>query len=231
MKTICPVILCGEKINFGAMREDLASLRKHYSLPSLLESNVARDPIEQFTKWWDEALAAVIEEPNAMTLATASSDGFPSARTVLLKGVSTEGFTFFTNYKSYKAQQLAENPKACLVFLWKELERQVRVTGLVERLDDVTNDNYFQSRPETSQMGAIISPQSSVIESREWLHEQFKQLEAKPDKILQRPSEWGGYLVKPVIVEFWQGQPGRLHDRLQYTLLDDGGWKLERLAP
>lgn len=213
------------------MREDIASLRKQYSLQSLLETDVAKDPIEQFTKWWDEAIAAAIDEPNAMTLATASADGFPSARTVLLKGFSAEGFSFFTNYNSYKSQQLAENPKACIVFFWKELERQVRITGLVERLSEVINDNYFQSRPEASQMGAIVSPQSSVIESREWLHEQFRQLESKPDKLLQRPPHWGGYLVKPVIVEYWQGQPGRMHDRLQYTLMENGGWKLERLAP
>lgn len=213
------------------MREDIASLRKQYSLQSLLESSVAKSPLDQFIKWWDEAIASAIEEPNAMILATASSDGFPSARTVLLKGLTTEGFSFFTNYNSYKAQQLAENPKACLVFLWKELERQVRITGLVERLDDLTNDSYFQSRPEASQMGAIVSPQSSVIESRAWLLDQFKQLESMPDRTLQRPSHWGGYLVKPVIIEFWQGQPGRLHDRLQYTLMDNGEWKLERLAP
>lgn len=213
------------------MREDLAKIRKHYSRESLLETNAAKNPIDQFTKWWDEAIAAVIEEPNAMTLATASSDGFPSARTILLKGYSTEGFTFFTNYNSYKGQQLSENPKACLVFLWKELERQVRITGLVERLSDVANDNYFQSRPEASQLGAIVSPQSEIIESREWLHGQYKELEAKPDKMLQRPRQWGGYLVKPVIIEFWQGQPGRMHDRLQYTLTENGEWKLERLAP
>lgn len=213
------------------MREDIASLRKQYSRQSLLESDVAKEPIEQFTSWWDEAINAAIDEPNAMTLATASADGFPSARTVLLKGYTPEGFTFFTNYNSFKGQQLSENPKACLVFLWKELERQVRITGLVERLSDVVNDNYFQSRPEESQLGAIVSPQSEIIESREWLHNQYNELASKPDMLIQRPAHWGGYLVKPVIIEFWQGQPGRMHDRLQYTLMEGGEWKLERLAP
>jgi pyridoxamine 5'-phosphate oxidase len=213
------------------MRDEISKLRRHYSRESLLEESVAKDPIDQFAKWWDEAIASELIEPNAMILATASSDGLPSARTVLLKGFSREGFVFFTNYNSYKGQQLTENPKAALVFLWKELERQVRVTGLVEKLTDTANDNYFQSRPEESQVGAIVSPQSSVIESRDWLHDQFNSVHSKPDKLLQRPPHWGGYLVKPVIIEFWQGQPGRLHDRLQYTVMDDGEWKLERLAP
>lgn len=213
------------------MREDIAKIRKHYSKESLLEENAARNPIDQFSKWWDEAVEAAIEEPNAMTLATASSDGVPSARIVLLKDFSNDGFTFFTNYNSYKGQLLSENPKACLIFFWKELERQVRITGLTERMSEVMNDNYFQSRPEASQLGAIVSPQSEIIESREWLHKQYEELDSKPDKMLQRPAHWGGYLVKPVIIEFWQGQPGRMHDRLQYTLTQGGNWKLERLAP
>jgi len=151
---------------------------------------------------------------------------------VLLKDLSKDGFVFFTNYDSFKGQQLAENPKASIVFFWKELERQVRITGLVSRLAYDENQDYFQSRPKESQVGAIVSPQSQVIESREWLLSKFRELKkALKDDVITCPVNWGGYLVRPVIVEFWQGRPGRLHDRLQYTLLDDGSWKMERLAP
>ena len=167
-----------------------------------------------------------------MIVATASADGMPSARTMLLKGFSEKGFVFFTNYNSYKGQQLAENPKACLVFFWKELERQVRVTGLIEKTSLEENDTYFQSRPKESQVGALASPQSQVIESRQWLDDRYKKLTDQfENTTIQRPEHWGGFLVKPVIVEFWQGRPGRLHDRIQYTILEDGGWKIERLAP
>jgi pyridoxamine 5'-phosphate oxidase len=167
-----------------------------------------------------------------MTVATASHDGVPSARIMLLKGVDEKGFSFFTNYNSFKGQQLGENPKACLVFFWKELERQVRITGLIEKLSDADNDEYFYSRPVESQVGALTSPQSQVIDSREWLDENYKRLKKEFKGIpVQRPAHWGGYLVKPVIIEFWQGRPGRLHDRLQYTLSDTGSWKIERLAP
>lgn len=210
----------------------IADIRKEYSLKQLLEPDVDPDPIRQFAKWWEEALEARIEEANAMTLATASADGFPSARVVLLKSFSESGFSFFTNYSSYKGKQLDENPKACLVFFWKELERQVRITGLVEKLDAMSNDIYFYSRPADSQVGALTSPQSQVIKNREWLQEKFLALKKEyQDKKVDRPDHWGGYLVKPVIIEFWQGQPGRLHDRLQYTLTEDGNWKMERLAP
>ncbi len=167
-----------------------------------------------------------------MTLATASSDGIPSARIVLLKEYDINGFTFFTNYNSFKGQQLAENPKACLVFFWKELERQVRITGLIEKISSAASDEYFNSRPQGSQVGAIASPQSQVIENREWLDNHYSKLEKElHDKKLQRPPHWGGYIVKPVIIEFWQGRPSRLHDRLQYTLEENGTWKIERLAP
>src|SRR5205085_4660131 len=179
-----------------------------------------------------DAMEAKITEVNAMTLATASADGIPSARTVLLKGFSEKGFIFFTNYNSYKGQQLTENPKACLVFFWRELERQVRITGIVSRTSDDENDAYFFSRPRESQVGAITSPQSQVIQDRGWLDDRYKKLlEDYNGKELERPSNWGGYLVTPIIVEFWQGRPGRLHDRIQYTLQDDGSWKIERLAP
>ncbi|HEY1870280.1 MAG TPA: pyridoxamine 5'-phosphate oxidase [Chitinophagaceae bacterium] len=214
------------------MDERIADIRKDYSRKVLIESEVDHDPIKQFNVWWQDAIEAKIGEVNAMTLATASSDGMPSARTVLLKGFSEEGFIFFTNYNSYKGQQLAENPKACLVFFWKELERQVRITGLVQKTSAEESNIYFKSRPKASQAGAIASPQSQVIESWEWLDEHYKKISGQyGDKEFQRPIHWGGYVVKPVIIEFWQGRTGRLHDRIQYSLLEDGGWKIERLAP
>jgi pyridoxamine 5'-phosphate oxidase len=167
-----------------------------------------------------------------MTVATSSADGMPSARIILLKGFSEKGFIFFTNYNSFKGQQLAENPRVCLVFFWKELARQVRITGIIEKTSNTESDAYFQSRPKASQVGAITSPQSQVIESRQWLDDRYKKLTAQSEKIaIQRPAHWGGYLVRPVIIEFWQGRPGRLHDRIQYSLLDNGSWKIERLAP
>jgi len=214
------------------MSNRIADIRKNYSKKKLTEAKCATDPVKQFAKWWKQALSSEIEEVNAMTLATASPDGVPAARIVLLKDFSKAGFTFFTNYNSFKGQQLAENPKACLVFFWKELERQVRITGLIEKVDDQANDLYFHSRPVESQVGAVTSPQSQVIESREWLDGEYKKhkKELKGKKI-DRPPHWGGYLVKPVIIEFWQGRPGRLHDRLQYTLQENGEWKMERLAP
>ncbi len=214
------------------MPGSIADIRKNYSQKNLSEEDAAINPIQQFLSWWNEAVASEIDEVNAMTLATASQDGVPSARIVLLKGFDETGFTFFTNYSSFKGQQLAENPKACLVFFWKELERQVRITGLIGKLSEAASDEYFHSRPEGSQIGAIASPQSQVIENREWLDNNYKELEKElQGKKMQRPSHWGGYTVKPVIVEFWQGRPSRLHDRLQYTLDDNGGWKIERLAP
>ena len=225
-----------EGVNFAIqtlnMIGSIADIRKNYSQERLSEKDAEANPMQQFSKWWDEAMASEIDEVNAMTLATASSDGVPSARIVLLKGYDTTGFTFFTNYSSFKGQQLAENPKACLVFFWKELERQVRITGLIEKISSAASDEYFSSRPAGSQIGALASPQSQVIESREWLDNHYKDLENKLEgKQLQRPSHWGGYIVKPVIIEFWQGRPSRLHDRLQYILMQDGEWKIERLAP
>jgi pyridoxamine 5'-phosphate oxidase len=214
------------------MQVNIAGLRKNYSQKKLLEKDVAADPITQFQQWWDETLTAGIDEANAMTLATASVDAVPSARTVLLKNFDEKGFVFFTNYNSYKGQQLAENPKACLVFFWKELERQVRITGLVMKLNAEESDSYFYSRPIDSQLAAVVSPQSQVIENREWLDEKYNNLEKElKTEDLKRPEHWGGYIVKPVIIEFWQGGPSRLHDRLQYSLQENGKWKMERLAP
>ena len=214
------------------MENNIRDIRKNYSQKSLEEKSMAANPLQQFEIWWNEAVASAIDEVNAMTLATASADGIPSARIVLLKGFSQEGFSFFTNYNSFKGQQLTENPKACLVFFWKELERQVRITGLVSRLDDTDSTAYFDSRPLESRIGAIVSPQSQVIESRDWLNSQYTKMQDQlKQTAIQRPGYWGGFIVKPVIVEFWQGRPSRLHDRLQYSLLEDGSWKIERLAP
>jgi pyridoxamine 5'-phosphate oxidase len=210
----------------------IADLRREYASQTLLESDVAANPTEQFQRWWDQAIHSEILEPNAMTLATASADGLPSARIVLLKGFDERGFVFYTNYKSYKGMQLEENPKACLVFFWKELERQVRVVGLVQKLSPAESDAYFNSRPVGSRIGAWASPQSQVIENRRWLDENYRELTKQfTGKPLTRPLHWGGYRVQPIIVEFWQGRPSRLHDRIQYTLQEDAAWKIERLAP
>lgn len=214
------------------MDKRIADLRLEYTTQSLHESDVAKDPIDQYEKWWQQAVASEIKEPNAMVLATASADGVPSARVMLLKGFSKEGFIFFTNYKSYKSMQLEENPKASLVFFWGELERQVRIVGIVSKTDDAISEEYFQSRPLGSRIGAWASPQSSVVESRDWLDTQYEKLAQEfSEKEIKRPPHWGGYVVRPVLIEFWQGRPGRLHDRIQYNLQEDGSWKIERLAP
>lgn len=214
------------------MTNSIADIRRDYSHKSLSEKDVDVNAIRQFEKWWNEAVNSKIDEVNAMTLATASLDALPSARIVLLKEFNEKGFIFFTNYESYKAQQLAENPKACLVFFWKELERQVRITGLIEKVSGKQSDEYFQSRPESSRLGAWASPQSRTIESRNWLDEKFNELVNKMEgSKITRPPHWGGYIVKPVVIEFWQGRPSRLHDRIQYTLEENGEWKIERLAP
>jgi pyridoxamine 5'-phosphate oxidase len=210
----------------------IAEIRKEYTLHRLLETEVADDPIRQFEKWWQDAMKSELPEVNAMTLATASPDGLPSARIVLLKGFSNSGFQFFTNYNSFKGKQLLENPRACLVFFWKELERQVRITGLVEKLSGDDSNTYYDSRPPGSRIGAWASPQSEVIQSSEWLDEQVEKFSsAFYGKEITRPPHWGGYVVRPVTIEFWQGRPNRLHDRLQYTLQENGNWVIERLAP
>lgn len=213
------------------MSLSISEIRKQYSQKTLLEEDLAPDPVSQFRNWWEEAVASAIDEVNAMTLATSSVEGVPSARMVLLKGFSEQGFIFYTNYQSFKAQQLAENPKACLVFFWKELERQVRITGLVAKVSVAESDAYFSSRPLLSRVGASASPQSQVIPDRKWIEKVFMEWQEKAGENIPRPSHWGGYIVKPVIIEFWQGRPNRLHDRLQYTLEENGSWKIERLAP
>ena len=213
------------------MNDEISGIRKDYQLESLMESDVAKNPFEQFSKWWNDAITSKLDEVNAMTLATASPDGIPSARIVLLKSVTAEGFVFFTNYQSNKGKELAENPNACLVFFWKELERQIRITGTVEKVSEAESDAYFNSRPEGSRIGAWASPQSQVITSREIIEnntEKYKQQFA--DAHIARPPHWGGYIVKPTAIEFWQGRPSRLHDRIQYNL-QNGSWEVNRLAP
>ena len=210
----------------------LAHIRKEYRLHALNQEEVSEDAMQQFDRWWQDALKSEIDEVNAMNLATASADGLPAARIVLLKAYHPEGFQFFTNYESFKGKQLLENPRACLVFFWKELERQVRITGLVEKLSEKESNDYFRARPEGSRIGAWASPQSMVIESSEWLIQQVNEIEKRfSDSEIPRPPHWGGYLVRPVTIEFWQGKPNRLHDRLLYTLQENGKWIIERLAP
>jgi len=210
----------------------IADIRKEYKMQTLLEKDVDTDPISQFGKWWHEATHSDIDEVNAMTLATATADGIPSARIVLLKEYNEQGFVFFTNYKSRKGNELEKNPRASLVFFWKELERQVRICGTVEKISTAASDAYFSSRPKESQLGAWASEQSTVIGDRTVIEErsaQYRQQFASED--IPRPDWWGGYLVKPRIIEFWQGRAGRLHDRILYSLVEGGGWKIERLAP
>lgn len=210
---------------------NIADIRKDYSLQTLNEQDVHTDAMLQFTKWWEEALASKIEEVNAMTLATATADGKPSARIVLLKGYDENGFVFFTNYNSHKGKEIESNPFVCLVFFWKELERQIRIEGTIQKISAQESDAYFTSRPPGSRIGAWASPQSKVIISREVIEENVVELEKSfAGKDIDRPAFWGGYLVKPAIIEFWQGRSSRLHDRLQYSITETG-WKLERLAP
>jgi len=209
-----------------------ADIRTDYKMQTLLEADVHTDPFKQFAKWWDDALKSRIEEVNAMTLATADKHAMPSARVVLLKEFSDKGFVFFTNYQSHKGKELEENPNACLVFFWKELERQVRISGKVEKISAVESDEYFLSRPEGSRIGAWASPQSNIIASREVIDENIERYQQQfRDGNVPRPPDWGGYIVIPAVVEFWQGRPSRLHDRIQYSLTGDGAWKIERLAP
>lgn len=210
----------------------IADIRKDYRLQTLDEAGVAADPIQQFGIWWQEALQSEIVEVNAMTLATANEQGVPSARIVLLKGYDERGFVFFSNYESKKAGDLQVNPMASLVFFWKELERQVRISGRVEKVTELESDQYFQSRPEGSRIGAWASPQSTVISSRQVIEEKVEALQASFEgKEIPRPLHWGGYRVVPSSIEFWQGRSSRLHDRIQYTLQSDDNWVIDRLAP
>lgn len=214
------------------INQKIAALRQDYKRATLDEQHAAAGPLLQFERWWQEVIDSELEEPNAMTLATSTADGRPSARIVLLKSFSEEGFLFFTNYESRKGHELAENPRVTLLFFWKELERQVRIEGTVSKASAAVSDEYFQSRPLGSRIGAIASPQSQVIPGREVLEEKVQELEkAYAENGPQRPEHWGGYVVKPEVVEFWQGRSSRLHDRLRYVLQEDDSWKMERLAP
>jgi pyridoxamine 5'-phosphate oxidase len=210
---------------------NIADIRKDYKLQVLEESSVHEDAIKQFGSWWDDALESGIDEVNAFTLATADANGKPSARILLLKGFDENGFIFFTNYESHKGRELAINPSACMVFFWKELERQVRIEGRTEKISAEASDEYFNSRPEGSRIGAWASPQSSTITTREVIEENAKRYERKfSGGNIARPPHWGGYCLRPHLIEFWQGRPSRLHDRIQYTGTNSG-WTIERLAP
>lgn len=214
------------------MKKNIADIRIDYKKHSLDEKVVAKDPFEQFNAWFDEALNAKVIEPNAMTLSTVSPKGMPAGRIVLLKGVEDDGFVFFTNYQSDKGKELEENPQAALTFFWPELERQVRIQGIVTKISKEKSEAYFQSRPKGSQIGAWVSPQSTPIANRQILEDREKDLAAKYKdvEVLPKPEQWGGYILTPTALEFWQGRPSRLHDRILYTVKDKK-WQINRLAP
>lgn len=212
--------------------QSIADIRKDYTKASLDVSNVLDDPIQQFRKWFDEAVTAEVPEPNAMNLATVNRDGRPSSRIMLLKGVENNRFVFFTNYQSDKGQSLDDNPACALTFFWPELERQVRIEGTASRIDEKRSEVYFQSRPRASQIGAWASPQSTLLSDRTLLEERFRLMEEKfkDHALLPKPKQWGGYEVDPLRIEFWQGRASRLHDRIRFTRID-GQWKIHRISP
>ncbi len=215
------------------MEKDLGEYRKSYEKSALMEGSISDNPLQLFQTWFYEVEKSDgIDEPNAMTVSTVGVDGFPKSRVVLLKKYTHEGFIFYTNYTSEKGRAIAENPNVCISFFWPNLERQVIIKGVAEKLAENLSDGYFDSRPDGSKLGAIVSDQSSVIESRKVLEDSLKELEKEyRNKDIERPAYWGGYLVKPVSMEFWQGRPNRLHDRIRYTLTPEFDWKMERLAP
>ena len=210
---------------------NLADLRREYLQAKLVETEVAKDPIHQLTIWLNDAIRAEVPEPNAMALATSTFEGKPSVRMVLLKDLSSEGLVFFTSYESKKARHLLQNPYAALTLYWSDLERQVRVEGVVRKIPAEQSDSYFEIRPERSKLGAWASPQSSVVPSRRYIEQLVKDFEEEFEgKTVVRPENWGGYVVEPSLVEFWQGREDRLHDRIQYRK-DNDRWVIERLAP
>ncbi len=213
--------------------KDLSNYRKSYEKSELLESNIPEDPINLFNRWFHEVEEfGGNEEVNAMTVSTIGLDGYPKSRVVLLKKFNEEGFIFYTNYNSEKGKALEHNPKVCISFFWHTMERQVIIKGIAKKTDDQLSDSYFDSRPERSKLSAVVSNQSEVVPSRTFLEENLKQLEEDYDGIvIPRPKHWGGFLVAPIEVEFWQGRANRLHDRIRYTYQDDYSWKIERLSP
>lgn len=215
------------------MQKDLADYRKSYDKSALMENTVPENPIALFQSWFDEQEASKgVEESNAMTVSTIGLDRFPKSRVVLLKKFSDRGFVFYSNYESEKGKAIANDPHVCISFFWPNLERQVIIKGLAEKLSIQESDDYFNSRPQGSQLGALVSAQSSSIPSRDFLENKLAELEAKyKGKEIERPKHWGGYLVKPKSIEFWQGRPNRLHDRILYSLQKNRDWKWERLAP
>jgi pyridoxamine 5'-phosphate oxidase len=215
------------------MQKDLSHYRKTYQKKELLESNVDANPLQQFRTWFYEAEHyGGSDEPNAMTISTLGLDGFPKSRLVLLKKYNEDGFVFYTNYASEKGKAIIAYPKVCLSFFWPTLERQVIIKGIAEKVSETDSENYFHSRPKGSQLGAVVSDQSSVVASREILENKLKDLEKQYENSeVPKPKTWGGFLVRPQSIEFWQGRPNRLHDRIRYTLQKDFDWKIERLAP
>lgn len=212
--------------------ENLQDMREEYASAELSENSVKADPIKQFAVWFDEAQEAKVPEQNAMTLSTATHDGRPSARIVLLKGYSDAGFVFFTNYLSRKGKEIGKNPMGALTFFWPSLERQVRIEGVLEKVSKEESEKYFHSRPKDSQVGAVVSPQSQEIPDRAFLEKKWEEMTAAYEgKEVPKPSFWGGYILKPRLIEFWQGRPSRLHDRLLYKKIDNRNWKKVRLAP
>lgn len=213
--------------------KDLSNYRKSYEKSELLENQIPEDPINLFHKWFYEAEELnAADEVNAMTVSTIGLDGFPKARVVLLKKFNEEGFIFYTNYNSEKGKAILNNPNICLSFFWPTVERQIIIKGIAEKTAANISDNYFASRPDGSKLGAIVSPQSDVIPDRTFLENNLKQLEKDFEgKEIPRPAHWGGFIVRPVEVEFWQGRPNRLHDRIRYQLQDDYNWKIDRLSP
>jgi pyridoxamine 5'-phosphate oxidase len=215
------------------MEKDLGNYRKSYEKEALEESKISGNPIQQFQTWFYEVEASeTVDEANAMSISSIGLDGFPKTRVVLLKKYYEEGFVFYTNYDSEKGRAIAAHPEVCLSFFWPSMERQVIIKGLAEKLPPAVSDNYFDSRPLGSRLGAMVSPQSQVIDSRAVLEDSLKSLEAQAvEDQVKRPDHWGGYLVRPKSIEFWQGRPNRLHDRIRYSLEEDLNWKVERLAP